>query len=112
MATLYINHTDLPKGTEIEVVPFGVFENGKAYEVDALDEDTVVGHQLEEGESLPKRTLKWPKQKQLEEAAKLESAATDEFVAAQEAEQEIHPVNPEPEGAAAADNNQEESNDA
>ena len=43
MAKLHVNHESVPEDIEIDVPPYGLFKNGHVYEVEALDEDTVVG---------------------------------------------------------------------
>jgi hypothetical protein len=43
MAKLHVNHESMPEDIEIDVPPYGLFKNGHVYEVEALDEDTVVG---------------------------------------------------------------------
>jgi len=43
MAKLHVNHESMPEDIEIDVPPYGVFLNGHVYEVEALEDDVVVG---------------------------------------------------------------------
>lgn len=43
MAQLVVNLPNMAKGAEVEVQGLGVFENGKSYELEELEDDVVVG---------------------------------------------------------------------
>lgn len=46
MAKLTVNYPSTPKGVEMEFYPHGVFKNGDTYEVEALEEDLVLGEPI------------------------------------------------------------------
>lgn len=59
MAKLHLNFKNMPKDAEIEVPPYGVFRNRHIYEVSALDDELILGEELDH-----KTVLKWPLEKE------------------------------------------------
>jgi hypothetical protein len=46
MAKLVVNYPNMAEGTELDIPPHGLFVNGESYDVDWLDEDTVLGEPI------------------------------------------------------------------
>jgi hypothetical protein len=55
MAKLHLNLKNMPKDTEVEVPPHGIFKNGYIYDVPSLNDDVVVGEKLDHKKVLKRK---------------------------------------------------------